>query len=268
MKFVYVCLVFVFLACTREVTVPVEQPCQCPPAPVAVAPEPPPKPEPVAADTAVTPIEEPLQITVTSARYVPTDPNEPAIPVKVMNAPEVVKRAECTAALAAPAATPLAWQQEFQNGISSSKLVEGQFLAIEKLHRECAHLLVGPALTELQLRYARALYALATVPDYPFGFPYSESFRHTTVDQLAKFLSESGLAPNQVQPELTGTALAELRRRSFRELYQIYQDRTGKYTEARIRDATIGLCTEIRKGARAQTETGLADTEIQQVDCE
>lgn len=257
--FVSMCLFVFFVACGRETT-PVEAPCACPPAPVEVTPAP----------TQVPVITGPLKFEVRSARFVPSDPDRAPIPLVVTNQAEISAREKCQAALAAPAPALPVWQQEFQNGINTAKLAETQFIAAAQVHRECEHAFVGDekALTEFQLRYARAMYALATVPDYPFGFPYSESFRHTTVDELVQLLVDSGLTPDQVQPELTGAALAELRKRSFRELYEIYQDQSGKYTEARFDDAVIGLCTQIRKGPRFHAETGLADVEIQQVDCD
>lgn len=221
-----------------------------------------------AAKVAEPPVQEPrYQLEIRSAKFVPQRQDVPSIPLVVTNQ---TNRDTCIAALAAPAPTPSTWQQEFQNGVSVSKVAETEFLAAEKAHRDCASLLAGDqtALTELRLRYARAMYTLATVSDYPFGFPYSESFRHTTVDLLVQFLVDFGLTPSQVRAELTGAALAELRKRSFRELYQIALDNSGKYTEDRVGDAVIGLCTEIRKGARAQTEIGLTDIEIQAIDCD
>lgn len=186
MKLVNACLAVVFaylvlvcLACLHD-EVPIERPCMCLPAPAVKALE----PETVAAETVTAPIEGPLKITVSSVRFVPTDPGKPVIPVKVANEYDTSNSA--ISALAPPMLAQPVWQQEFQNSVGYAGMT---FLVAEMLHREYERLFVSDqALNGLKLWDAWAMHLRITMPDYPLGFLYSESFCRTIADERTKFL--------------------------------------------------------------------------------
>lgn len=228
--------------------------------------------------------EVPAQLELYSAKFVPTNaPDEQGIALQI---PDRNSLDDCLDLVASLSLQMLGWEKEYQNGISSSKAAQSHFTDCESIHDQCASLMsryiksnqgvdglkkrldkMEVVLEQLRLGYAQALYTLATLPDYPVGFPYTESYRHTTVDQLVDFLKDTSLTPDQVQADLTGAALAKLRQSSFQELFQILRSPVDRYTAQQEVDALIGLCTEIRKGSQAQIETGLTPSQILTIEC-
>ncbi len=189
MKLVNACLAVVFaylvlvcLACLHD-EVPIERPCMCLPAPAVKALE----PETVAAETVTAPIEGPLKITVSSVQFVPTaTPFSPRFQWMVAKETDVFTSNPAISALAPPMPAQPVWQQEFQNSVGYAGMT---FLVAEMLHREYERLFVSDqALNGLKLWDAWAMHLRITMPDYPLGFLYSESFCRTIADERTKFL--------------------------------------------------------------------------------
>lgn len=296
MKFKQVCAIVVFaillVACgKKQVSVGAAEPV------IATISSDPPTPPPTysvmddsdgAGDVEVLP-----ELTIVSSRFVPapTCPECPACPEvgEAVAAPAEDEAAfetlyrNCSARLNEQKP---AWINQYEAGISTSKVAEAGFLEADKIYGDCAKPLADfvekhqadsvrkeasdnayRLLTELRLARAKAMYALVLTEKYPFGFPYSESYRHTMVDELVKFLVDARLEPAQINADLTGAGLAELRKRSLRELYMISLKKPDDtYDQAYISEALFGLCNEIATIGDA-TVTGLTNREIATLDC-